>query len=692
MGRGALAIQKSAGSGGGPATLLYWDEGQSSFGGNFYDSWQPKSAGSTTVNDPWIPVANITPDITTGAVVNFGSFPAGRYQVYYVEGALQYQDVTGPWWLNAAGIYGYRVLHSGGNAELEGPYTTYTPQASQADVETANAGAVIEFDHAGGTIGMYLHDTPLTDNKPGSPNPTFELVGLPTTINNPVHALIQTRGKGSLVLSDGISAAPEPSVFGQLKSRFPGGYDFSGGKAVFQSQVSGANPVNAQDFVTLAYFNSNYFSYSAWRASFGVYAGEYFSKFTPNSSETNVDAVIEPKGTGALQGQEADGSSAGGLIRGNYAVDWQLARPVSDRVASGDYSVIAGGQNNKAAGVSNAVGGGNGNSVSGIASVIAGGYSNAVGNDYSFIGGGNSNVVSGYRSTVGGGQVNQISGHYAVIAGGVNNTITGDEAAVVGGQNNTANGYRSVVLGGTGNLSQNQYTITGGANAAAHHDGAMVIASLNSGGAASTADDECTLKFPGGYRFLGGPAFFESTVAGDDPVDDQDFVTKIYGDANYKKSSVLFDHFADGASSSTDGTEDDLYSDTLVANRLAANGEKVTETEHIVTVASATATRQIKKYFGGTLIFDSGALTLALGTDFTLTTLIIRESSSVVRCSVSAVTTSASTIPYSTYTRITGLTLTDTQVIKTTGIAAGAGAAAADIVAVLATAKWDAAA
>lgn len=142
---------------------------------------------------------------------------------------------------------------------------------------------------------------------------------------------------------------------------------------------------------------------------------------------------------------------------------------------------------------------------------------------------------------------------------------------------------------------------------------------------------------------------------------------------------TIVDRYADVATTSTNGTEDDLYSDTLLANTFNGNGDKVIESEYITTVASATASRRIKKYVAGTLVFDSGALTLAAGADFRIVTEVIRESSTVLRVSVTVSTTSSSTVPYTTYTRITGLTLSNTQIIKTTGIASGSGAAAGDI-------------
>lgn len=159
-----------------------------------------------------------------------------------------------------------------------------------------------------------------------------------------------------------------------------------------------------------------------------------------------------------------------------------------------------------------------------------------------------------------------------------------------------------------------------------------------------------------------------------------------------KAGGSIFDDFADTSSTHTDGTEDDLYTHTTAASTLAANGQALEQTEHVQFVSSATAARRLKKYFGGTLIFDSGSLTLTLGGDFVLTTLIVRESATVVRCSVSVVTTSASTIPYATYTRITGLTLSGTNILKTTGIASGTGAASGDIVNKLSKLNWLAAA
>lgn len=166
--------------------------------------------------------------------------------------------------------------------------------------------------------------------------------------------------------------------------------------------------------------------------------------------------------------------------------------------------------------------------------------------------------------------------------------------------------------------------------------------------------------------------------------------TPSLGIASTFRRKSLFDRFVSVGNVGTG--EDDLYSDTIAAGQLANNGEKI-EAEYGGTfVSSATATRQIRIYFGGTLIFDTGTLTLSLSSAWTGYVTIIRESSSVVRCMTSFATEGAALAAYTQYTRVTGLTLANTQVLKITGEAAGVGAATDDIQARMYFAEWKAAA
>ncbi len=157
----------------------------------------------------------------------------------------------------------------------------------------------------------------------------------------------------------------------------------------------------------------------------------------------------------------------------------------------------------------------------------------------------------------------------------------------------------------------------------------------------------------------------------------------------YKRKS-LFDHYADVGNVGTG--EDDLYSDTIAASQLANNGEKIQAQYNLTFVTSATATRQVRAYFGGTLILDTGTLTFGSTGDANIWVTIIRESSTVVRCMVEFTVTGLTLQPISTYTRITGLTLSNTNILKITGEAAGVGAATNDVVAKMASVEWLAAA
>lgn len=156
--------------------------------------------------------------------------------------------------------------------------------------------------------------------------------------------------------------------------------------------------------------------------------------------------------------------------------------------------------------------------------------------------------------------------------------------------------------------------------------------------------------------------------------------------ANLGLSAVLFDHYADAANVTTGET--DLYSDTLAAGRLANNGEKIEAEYGGVFVSSATATRQVKVYFGGTVILDTGALTLSLSSAWTAYVTIIRKSATVVRYMVSFATEGAALAAYTSAGEVTSLTLSNTQVVKVTGQAAGVGAASGDITAKLGSLEW----
>ena len=150
-----------------------------------------------------------------------------------------------------------------------------------------------------------------------------------------------------------------------------------------------------------------------WTESNNLYSTKYNVKYTPNSAQTNVDAVVQPKGNGAFYlGPQADGTVTGGNNRGNYAVDLQMQREATSQVASGSNSLVAGFDNTATGSFGIALG--NGNSANaqgavglGVANILTGnygfgaGYGNQSGYDvgamigYSCVSAGNYSLTTG---------------------------------------------------------------------------------------------------------------------------------------------------------------------------------------------------------------------------------------------------------------------------------------------------------
>jgi hypothetical protein len=128
-----------------------------------------------------------------------------------------------------------------------------------------------------------------------------------------------------------------------------------------------------------------------------------------------------------------DGTAVGGNKRGNNAVDLQTSRIEPTKVASGNQSVVGGGNNNIASGTQSTISGGNENTASAQWAVICG-ASGA--------------VVSQQGGFVGAGVGQTCSGGYAVVVGGANNTASGGASFIGAGEQNLANGAYSTVPGG----------------------------------------------------------------------------------------------------------------------------------------------------------------------------------------------------------------------------------------------------
>lgn len=155
-----------------------------------------------------------------------------------------------------------------------------------------------------------------------------------------------------------------------------------------------------------------------------------------------------------------------------------------------------------------------------------------------------------------------------------------------------------------------------------------------------------------------------------------------------KIGGVIFDHIADAGNTHTDGaTFDDLYSDSLAASIFNTNGDKIVADYSGIFVGS-TSTKEIKVLFAGSTILDSTALAITTAESWDIDIILIRESSTVVRVVTRFISTTAALAGVNTeitYTRLTGLTLTNANILKIQAVSGSAGAAANDIVAKLGT-------
>ena len=153
-----------------------------------------------------------------------------------------------------------------------------------------------------------------------------------------------------------------------------------------------------------------------------------------------------------------DGSQLTGVSGGIYEAGSGTAaiQPIQSGTASGNYSVVAGGNNNTAAGVNSAVGGGTNNVVGSTTATIVGGTSNRLAGNCSTIAGGKLNTGSADFAFIGGGQLNHIESgqtYSSILAGSENKIIGsgGDSNTILGGFSNIASGSSNSVIGGSAN-------------------------------------------------------------------------------------------------------------------------------------------------------------------------------------------------------------------------------------------------
>jgi hypothetical protein len=187
---------------------------------------------------------------------------------------------------------------------------------------------------------------------------------------------------------------------------------------------------------------------------------------TVANASADVDVVLAAKGTGATLAQIPDSLTSGGNKRGTYATDWQKSRSSASYVASGIYSTVSGGADNR---------------TSGDYGVAVGGSANATTGNYS---------ISGGRSCT-------ASGTYSIAMGYSNSTTTA-------GSGNVALGYNTSCDG--------SYGLTAGHNADARVR--YSVFAISSEAIASTQPTQTTIQTVGKQTTTATPATLTALSSG----------------------------------------------------------------------------------------------------------------------------------------------------------------------------------
>ena len=162
------------------------------------------------------------------------------------------------------------------------------------------------------------------------------------------------------------------------------------------------------------------------------------ASWAATNAATNVDAAFVAKGNGATLAQVPTATLAGGDKRGIYATDFQKVRSASNQVASGQYSVLVGGEQN---------------AVHGQHAVVAGGYSNSANQQKGFVGAGQSNAAGDHSGVVCGSGNSAVGGQYGFIGGGISNVVDEASSWIPGGGYATTRGRKCVGAWAGGNFS-----------------------------------------------------------------------------------------------------------------------------------------------------------------------------------------------------------------------------------------------
>jgi len=417
--------------------------------------------------------------------------------------------------LTVSYIFGYVVITNAGSGYVEQPTVSFSGGGGSgaAAYATVGSGTVVKglgtnFDvfTANANRAFRFYDSNSTGvNYWSASNGTTPV--LYATGSSNTSAAIITNGTGSVSFQSAGGASTQMQAAHTAS-------------AVNYVQVTGAATGGGPAITAQGSDSSINLALSA-KGTGGVFATTYFGAGTASTNyiqlagastsvpptvkalggDTNIPLVLQPKGTGALQAQQTDSTATGGNARGANAVDWQTSRSTSARIASAQFSVVSGGNNNAAQGYS---------------ATASGGESSLASGAYSYVGGGSLNTASSTWSATVGGASNVSAGLYNFVGGGFTNAGTSGSAVTT--QSATMNGTTAVTLSGSNaSIKVGQYitgtSISGDTYVAAVSGTSLTLSKVASGSSTSTlsfytphgvvvggGNNQAT----GSYSFIGG--------------------------------------------------------------------------------------------------------------------------------------------------------------------------------------------
>ncbi|MCK5582143.1 MAG: hypothetical protein KAI33_00040, partial [Elusimicrobiales bacterium] len=288
---------------------------------------------------------------------------------------------------HANGLENTFVGYTAGYSDTGGRYNTFMGSMAGSSNETAMHNSFIGY--AAGNANTKGEHNSFVGSAAGNKNTT----GAYNSIMGSYAGLQNKTGSANVIFGNragGSGSSDGNSFSSSTIIGYQSGYNLETGSAdnIFLGFKAGYNVTTGSGNIIIGYEEDALTSDASGYLNIG---GIITGDIATGAMDFGAHSGIHISSGGAITTRGIGHGITAGGIRGMGAVDLQAIRNFVDEVASGDYSVLGGGRENKAT------------------------------TSYAMISGGYMNTVSSYAATVAGGVNNMVNGQYGVIGGGLNN-------------------------------------------------------------------------------------------------------------------------------------------------------------------------------------------------------------------------------------------------------------------------------